>query len=133
MDGYDGAGGTSDLWMEIGTAHALRLGMTGERISGTEAQQIGLTQETTDEWESAMNRALQLAERSLRCSPTAVAAFKRALLASTGRGPNFRQGLEARAYEHCVNSGDAAVGRENFKSILAGEAVQWGPFTPFRP
>ena len=42
-----------------------------------------------------------------------------------GRGRECE--IEARAYELCVDSGDAAIGRENFKAITAGEAVQWGP------
>lgn len=128
-----GAGGTSDLWSEIGPAHTLRLGMTGEQISAQEATRIGLTQETVADWQTGMTRAMALAQKSANCSPTATAAFKRALLAAMGRGPNFRQGLEARAYEHCVNTGEAAIGRKNFKKILKGETVSWGSFTPFQP
>ena len=112
------AGGTSDLWVEIGPAQALRLGMTGERISGEESCRIGLTQEVVDSWETGMERAKALATKASKCSPTATAGFKRALLAAIGRGPNFRQGLEARAYEHCVNTGEATIGRENFKQII---------------
>jgi len=128
-----GAGGTSDLWLEIGIAQALRLGMTGERIDGNEAQRIGLTQEMAENWDSGMARAMELGEAVCKRSPTAVAAYKRAMLAAIGRGPNFRQGLESRAYEHCVNTGEAAIGRENFKAILSGKGVEWGPFTPFHP
>ena len=128
-----GAGGTSDLWLEVGSAQALRLGMSGERIGGHEALRIGLTQEIQDSWDMAIDRALRLAEGVCKRSPTATAAYKRAMLAAIGRGPNFRQGLESRAYEHCVNTGEAAIGRKNFKAILSGEDVEWGPFKPFQP
>lgn len=124
-----GAGGTSDLWQEIGIAHALRMGMTGERISSTEACSIGLCQEELSTQEEAMERAFSLAKKISNNSPTAVAAYKRALLASVGRGANLRQGLEAQAYEHCVHTGEAAIGRANFGSK---EPTPWGPFKAFR-
>ena len=36
--------------------------------------------------------------------------------------------MEASAYEHCVESGEAAIGRANFSKITAGEAPEWGPY-----
>ena len=51
----------------------------------------------------------------VRCS------LKRAILLGIGRGANFRQDLESRAYEHCANTEEAPIRRENFKSILSGE------------
>ena len=123
-----GAGGTSELWMEIGIAHAMRLGMTGEKIDGAEATRIGLTQEITENWEQGMQRVKTLSQLVSTRSPTAVAAFKNALLLSKGRNTEMRTNLESNAYEHCVNTGEAQVGRENFKKILSGEAIQWGAF-----
>ena len=76
-----------------------------------------------------MQRANELANLASLRSPTAIAAFKQALLSSRGRDHDQRRELEAQAYDHCVNSGEASIGRENFKSILAGEAVNWGPFS----
>ena len=35
--------------------------------------------------------------------------------------------LEAQAYEHCVDTGNAALGRENFSAILKGKEVPWTP------
>ena len=37
-----GAGGTAELWAEIGVGQALKMGMTGERIDASEAKRIGL-------------------------------------------------------------------------------------------
>lgn len=126
-----GAGGTSELWMEIGLAQALRLGMTGERIDGLEAARIGLTQENYENWYDGMRRAYELAALTAKKSPTAIAAFKSALLASRGVSSEKRAELESKAYEHCVASGDAAIGRANFKKIIANEPVQWSPYQPF--
>jgi enoyl-CoA hydratase/carnithine racemase len=74
-----------------------------------------------------MDRALALAAQVGRKSPTAVAAFKRGVLDSVGLSALARAEREARAYEHCVDSGEAAIGRANFKGILKGETVAWGP------
>jgi hypothetical protein len=38
---------------------------------------------------------------------------------------------EARAYEHCVDTGQAAKGRENFAAIRSGEGVQWSDRVPW--
>jgi enoyl-CoA hydratase/carnithine racemase len=118
-----GAGGTHSLWRHIGLAQTLRLGMTGERIDATEALRIGLVQEVVSTEMDGLERARSLAARVARNSPTAVAAFKRAVLAAThGTDP---VDIEARAYEHCVDTGNAAIGRANFSAIRAGEPVPW--------
>ena len=122
-----GAGGTSDLWAHIGVAQTLRLGMTNERISPDEALRIGLIQETCDDLDAGLARAEQLAERVAKASPTAVAAFKAGVLGSVGRAADERTQLEDRAYSHCVDTGQAALGRAHFAQIRAGEPVPWGP------
>ena len=128
-----GAGGTSELWSLIGVPQTLRLGMTGEQIGTAEAMRIGLIQEEADHIESGLERARELARQVCRRSPTGVAAFKRGVLASVGTTNAERQEVEAKAYEHCVTTGNAAVGRENFKQILSGEEVEWGPRISFEP
>jgi len=120
-----GAGGTSDLWADIGVAHALRLGMTGEEIRSEEACRIGLVHEAVDDQEGGLARAAALASRVARRSPTAVAAFKAGVLSAVGR--RNREHLEDRAYATCLASGEAQIGRENFKAIRSGEPVPWGP------
>jgi hypothetical protein len=47
-------------------------------------------------------------------------------------GEEERTELEARAYEHCVDTGEAAIGRANFKAITGGEHVEWGPKTKLK-
>ena len=126
-----GAGGTSELWMEIGVAQALRLGMTGEKISAKEAMRIGLVQENTEKYETAWERALALCKLANSKSHSAIAAFKSALLQSRGQNSIARSSMESQAYEHCVSSGDASIGRANFAKIVAGEPVPWNAYTPF--
>ena len=125
-----GAGGTSDLWAHVGVAHTLRLGMTGEAIGPDEAMRLGLVQENATDFEQGMTRARELTELASRRSPTAIAAFKRSVLAAVGRAPQEREALEAIAYEHCVDSGQAAIGRAHFAEIRAGEVPPWGVRVP---
>lgn len=122
-----GAGGSAELASLIGLPQALRLGMTGERIDAAEALRIGLVQEVVDTVELGLERAQQLAALVARRSPTAVAAFKAASLGAIGRSAEDRAELEARAYELCLDSGEAAIGRQCFAAILSGAEVQWGP------
>jgi enoyl-CoA hydratase/carnithine racemase len=121
-----GAGGSSELWALIGPAQALRLGMTGEQIGADEALRIGLVQEQHGDLAAANARAHALAALAATRSPTALAAFKEALLHSIGAPPLDRAEREARAYERCVDSGDAARGRAAFKQIQEGQAPAWG-------
>ena len=127
-----GAGGTSELSRVVGPNQALRLGMTGERIDAAEALRIGLVDEVFDTAAEALKRAESLAELAARRSPTAVGAFKQGVLASLSMAEDQRTELEARSYELCVDSGEAAIGRANFKSITAGETVEWGPLVPLK-
>ncbi len=124
-----GAGGTSELWARIGPNQALRLGMTGERIGADEAVRIGLAHERAKDVDAGLRRADELADLVTRRSPTAVAAFKRAVLASIGEAPQVRRELEARAYERCVDTGEAAIGRQSFDVVRAGGTPPWGPKT----
>jgi len=128
-----GAGGTGELWSQIGVPQALRLGMTGERIGPEEALRIGLVQEVAGTVDDGLRRACEIAKLVSRNSPTAVAAFKRGVLAAIGSEGGTRQEIEALAYEHCLETGEANIGRENFKAILRGESVEWGPLQEFEP
>ena len=128
-----GAGGASELASLIGLPQALRLGMTGEQLDSAEAHRIGLVDELVDDVDAGLARATALADRVKRRSPTAVAAFKAAALAAVGRSEDERRRLEAEAYEHCVDTGEAAVGRAHFSDITAGGAAPWGAFKAWRP
>jgi len=127
-----GAGGTSELCQQIGIAHALRLGITGERIDVGEAFDIGLVQEKKSDLKAGLERAQELAAMAARNSPTAIATFKRGLLNSLGVQEEIRREIEAKSYEFCVDSGQAAIGRHNFDLIRRGECPDWGPRTGWK-
>lgn len=120
-----GAGGTSELQSLIGVAHTLRLGMTGERIKSEEALRIGLVQEIAAGFDGGFARAQSLCEMVRKKSPSALAAFKTAVLAAVGTQTEQRVEGEALAYEHCVDAGEAAIGRASFKTIRSGGTPQW--------
>ena len=122
-----GAGGTSELSSLIGPAHTLRLGMTGEKINAVEAERIGLIQELVSEQSQALERALYLAQLISKKSPTSLAAFKRGVLTSIGHQAEKRAEVEALAYERCVDSGEAAIGRRDFHLIKTGQSPAWSP------
>ena len=117
----------------VGPNQALRLGMTGERIGAEEALRIGLIDELFETAAEALARAEELASLAAKRSPTAVGAFKQGVLASLAMAEEERTEREALAYELCVDSGEAAIGRANFKAITAGETVQWGPLQTLKP
>lgn len=121
-----GAGGTTELQARIGPSHALRLGMTGERIDADEAHRIGLVQERVSDVEAGLVRATELASLAAKRSPSALKAFKAALQASRGLQADARRELEALAYERCVDLGEAAIGRENFAASREGKPIPWG-------
>ena len=120
-----GAGGTSELASLIGLAHTLRLGMTGEKINAEEAARIGLVQEIIEDLTGALKRSMTLTALVSRKSPTALAAYKRGVLASIGETLEERREIEALAYERCVDTGEAAIGRRDFRLIKAGEIPAW--------
>ena len=122
-----GARGTAELALAVGPAHALRLGCTGETIGAEEAARIGLVQEVVESVDAGMRRVHELADLVRRRSPTAVATYKRAMLAACGAPTDARLEIERRAYEHTVATGEAAVGRQHFAAIRDGGVPPWGP------
>lgn len=129
-----GAGGTAELPNYVGLTQALRLGMTGESVEAEEAVRIGLADELVVDLAAGLARADALADKVRRRSPTAVAAFKAATLAAIGKAPAERAEIEAAAYEHCADSGEAAIGRAFFNAIISGQAPPpWGGFKPWSP
>jgi enoyl-CoA hydratase/carnithine racemase len=121
-----GARGTAELANRVGPAHALRLGCTGESIDAKEAARIGLVQELVDDVDAGLERARALARASRTRSPIAVEAFKHGLLDALGQPEPTRIDIERRAYERCVDSGEAAIGRASFAEIRAGNTPEWG-------
>ena len=124
-----GARGTAELAALVGTAQAMRLGCVGESIQSTEALRIGLVQEAVKDLDAGILRVRSFADQLSKRSPTAIAAFKRASLFAQGRPEMERIDAEAQAYEICIESGDAAIGRAHFPEIRAGQRPPWTPRT----
>ncbi len=122
-----GARGTAELAHRIGPAQALRMGCVGESLGAEEACRIGLVQEIAADVDAGLSRANAMAESLRRRSPTAVVAYKDALLDGLGQAEDARLAREATAYELTVDAGEAAIGRESFAKIRAGETPAWGP------
>lgn len=114
-----GARGTAELALQIGPAQALRLGCTGEEIDATIAARIGLVHELAATLDDGLVRVTQLAARLATRSPTAVAAYKRGLLTALGQPEAQRLAIERAAYELCVDTGEAAIGRAAFSARRA--------------
>jgi len=125
-----GARGTAELALQVGPAQALRLGCTGEELDAEAARQIGLVHELAVDLDAGLARVEQLAQRLATRSPTAVAAYKRGLLAALGQPEAQRLAIEREAYELCVDTGEAAIGRASFSARRApGESLApppWG-------
>lgn len=122
-----GAGGTAHLATRVGPAKAMLLGCTGEPLSGEQAKTVGLVAEVVVDLQAGQQRINAIADALAKRSPTAIAAYKRAVLAGLGQDNATREQLEAQAYQHCIDHGQAALGRSNFAKIIAGEAPDWGP------
>ena len=122
-----GARGSAELAAAVGPAAALLLGCTGVRLSADEALAVGLAHGLHDDVDAALARVRVLADHVATRSPTAVAAFKTALLGSLGEPESVRIQREAEGYELCVDAGEATLGREAFAKIRAGERPVWGP------
>ena len=122
-----GARGTAELAHRVGPAQALRLGCLGESVDAVEAHRIGLVQEVVADLDVGLSRVQAMAEALRRRSPTAVAAYKDALLDGLGQPEDVRLAREAAAYEFTVDTGEAAIGRGAFAQIRAGQSPAWGP------
>lgn len=121
-----GARGSAELASLVGPAHAIRLGCTGETIGADEALRIGLVQDRCADLDAALAKVHDYADRLRRRSPLAVALYKRAVLDGLGRDEAQRISIEGTAYERCVDSGEAAIGRANFEQIVSGGTPAWG-------
>lgn len=122
-----GARGSGELADLVGVAQALRLGCTGEVVDAEEACRIGLVQEVVADVDAGLARVHALAESLRRRSPSAVAAYKRAVIDARGVPESERLAIEREAYEAMVRHGEAAIGRANFQAIVAGQTPVWGP------
>lgn len=122
-----GALGTALLAERVGRSTALWLGCSGARVRGAESLRLGLADERVADVDAGLKNVGELARMLSKASPTAIAAFKRAVQRGMGRRFDERVALEREAYVYTVTSGQASLGRESFNEIRRGEIPNWGP------
>lgn len=103
-----GAGGTYRLKRLIGEAQALELILSGRRINGREASELGICQRVQDtdqipteaeKREDTLGAAVELAQEICQGGPAAVGAALRAVKGGS-------EEVEGREYEGVVGTGD---------------------------
>ena len=113
-----GAGGTQRLTRLVGKAVAMKLMLTGEIITATEALRIGLISEVVQP-EVCLDRALTLATTIANKAGTATCAIKAAILNSYEVGLVAGLDQERAEFLRLVVAQDAAEGISAFKEKRA--------------
>ena len=108
-----GGGGTQRLARVLGKQRTMELVLTGRRISGREAERVGLVNEVAaaGEW---LERAMELAQRIARRPPIAVQLAKEAVLAADETGLTAGLEHERRLYELAMATEDRIEGMDAF-------------------
>jgi len=111
---HPGMGATHTLPRLVGPQAAAKMMLTGEVISGSQAQRIGLVAEAVsadeEEGEAAVARAIELAARMAAQAPVAVRATVRTLRLGTEDGLERALWREADAQAQSYASADLAEG-----------------------
>jgi len=115
------AGGTQWLAWNAGEAWAKRMVLCGERVDAATALRIGLVEEVVPRGEG-LARALALADKVGKQSPTSVAACKK--LIQAGRTGSPQQALMAER-EAFVDLFDTEDQREGVQAFLNKRAPSW--------
>jgi enoyl-CoA hydratase len=108
-----GAGGTQALPRLIGLGMAKRLLFSGERITASEAHQLGLVEQVVARG-VALETAMELAGAISRNAPLAVAAAKRAVNLGSNMSLTDGTRLEATLFTGLVASADMTEGTNAF-------------------
>jgi enoyl-CoA hydratase len=118
---FAGAGGLLRLPSRVGYGKAMEIAITAEPISAEEAAQFGLVARLSEPG-SAVDVALQLAERIARNAPLAVAASKQLIKATQGLTEDEFWKLQGPLQSKVFGSNDA---REGPKAFAEKRAPQW--------
>jgi enoyl-CoA hydratase len=104
-----GGGGLLRLPLRIPYAIAMELALTGENLSAQRAHELGLVNVLAEPG-SALNAAIELAERITANGPLAVAATKRIITESRGWSPEDMWARQMRILMPVFSSNDAKEG-----------------------
>ncbi|WP_416826130.1 enoyl-CoA hydratase [Ectobacillus polymachus] len=109
-----GAGGTQRLPRLVGLGRAKELIYTARRITGVEAKEYSLVEDTVQA-DELLPKALEIAERIAQNGPIAIKAAKQAI--SEGMQVDLQSGLqvEMKAYETIIPTKDRLEGLQAFK------------------
>jgi len=109
-----GAGGTQRLPRAVGAAKAKEMIFSGARLSGADAEEIGLASYATPS-DEVRDKARELADSMVDSAPVAVAQAKRAI--DAGLQADLETGLEieSRAYTVTLSTEDRREGLEAFR------------------
>jgi len=115
------AGGTQWLAWNVGEAWAKRMVLLGERADAATAQRIGLVDEVVGKGQ-ALERALAMAEKVGKQSPSAVRACKRLIQGARHGSPQQTLVAEREAF---IDLFDTADRSEGVSAFLEKRAPQW--------
>jgi enoyl-CoA hydratase len=108
-----GGGGTQLLARLIGPARAKQIAITGRRLTGEEAYDMGIVQALTDPGE-ALNKGIELATNIAENAPLAVRAIKQAIDEGWGKSSDDAKAIELKYYEELIDTEDRHEGIRAF-------------------
>lgn len=108
-----GAGGTQRLTRAVGKFRAMRMCLTGEIISASEAYEMGLISLLVDD-DDVLDAALAMAETIAKMPPIAVAQIKEVILAGADMPLSAALALERKAVQVLFASKDKHEGMSAF-------------------
>jgi len=109
-----GAGGTQRLTRAIGKAKSMKMNLTGDFMSATEAEQSGLVAQVYDSHESLLEGSLQMATKIASQAPLAVQAVKEAVNAAEELPLQEGLRLERRLFHSMFATEDQKEGMSAF-------------------
>jgi enoyl-CoA hydratase/carnithine racemase len=116
--------GLDNLCRLIPLGEAMRIQLTGGRISAERAHQIGFVQELANDRTGLFTAADALAGEILKCAPEAVRTIKRVVRAGRNLPIEYARMLSAPARERQRHSDDAAEGTRAFAEKRPARWVQ---------
>lgn len=113
--------GTQHLPWLVGEAWAKRMILLGERVKAEKAEQIGLVQEVVATG-SALDKAVELAAKVAKQSPTSVRVCKDLIMAARGQTMNSARALERETF---VKLWDTQDQKEGVAAFIEKRAPEW--------
>ena len=116
-----GFGGTTRLVRRVGEPRARQLLFTGEQVSGTEAQAIGLVNQAVPS-AALRDRVNELAQKIVKNAPLAVASVKRLAIAAAETDLASANLLEQQVFGLCFATQDQ---KEGMRAFSTREKANW--------